>query len=57
MRYGFVIPDNPLSEFYLPLDYSEIEETFNTNIDWKMDMFKKNKNLKLKNFVRISATG
>lgn len=55
VRYGFTIPNNPYSEFYLPVDFSDIEDIFNTNIDWKMSMFKKNKNLKLKNFVRINA--
>lgn len=26
-------------------------------MDWKMDMFKKNKRLKLKNFVRVNING
>lgn len=26
-------------------------------MDWKMDMFKKNKQLKLKNFVRVNIKG
>ena len=57
VRYGFTVPENPFSEFYLPVDFSDIEEIFNANIDWKMDMFKKNKNFKLKNFIRINSKG
>lgn len=57
IRYGFTIENNPYSEFYLPLDFSDIEDVFNANIEWKMDMFKKNKKLKLKNFIRIDAKG
>ncbi len=57
VRYGFTIIDNPFSEFYLPVDFSDIEEIFNSNIDWKMEMFKKNKKLKLKNFIRIDSKG
>jgi hypothetical protein len=57
VRYGFTIPNNPYSEFYLPIDFSDIEETFNSNIDWKMNMFKKNKKFKLKNFIRIDSKG
>ena len=57
VRYGFTISNNPNSQFYLPLDFSDIEDVFNANIDWKMDMFKKNKQFKLKNFIRINAQG
>lgn len=57
VRYGFAIADNPFSEFYLPLDFSQIEDIFNANIEWKMQMFKKNKKFKLKNFIRIDASG
>ena len=57
VRYGFTVLNNPYSEFYLPIDFSDIEEIFNTNIEWKMDMFKKNKKFKLRNFIRIDAQG
>lgn len=57
VRYGFVVEGNPWSEFYLPVDFSEIDDLFNANMDWKMDMFKKNKRLKLKNFVRVNVKG
>lgn len=57
VRYGFVVENNPFSEFYLPVDFSEIDEIFNANMEWKMDMFKKNKRLKLRNFVRVNVEG
>lgn len=57
IRYGFTIENNPFTEFYLPVDYSDIEDIFSQNMDWKMEMFKRNKKLKLKNFVRINSKG
>ena len=56
MRYGFTIENNPNSIFMLPLNFENIIEIFNKNIEWKQSQLLAH-NLKLKGYVKIKTNG
>ena len=56
MRYGFCVQGNPNSVFMLPLNFENIIEIFNKNIEWKQKQLLAHK-MRLKNYVRILGSG
>lgn len=56
LRYGFSVQDNPNSIFMLPLNFENIIEVFNKNIEWKQSQLLK-RQMRLKNYIKILPNG
>jgi hypothetical protein len=56
LRYGFSVKGNPNNVFMLPLDFENIIEIFNKNIEWKQKQLL-SRNMRLKNYVKILPNG